>query len=137
MYSFGFFLLTCTMELGCNSPLIVAADADLDRAAELATITGFANAGQVCISAQRLLVMDKVHGDFLDALKPKVEAITTGNQLEVGTKMGPMIREATTCCATVNFSPSAASNHYLKARILRMLSTFPTTLETVSLFRHF
>ncbi len=83
-----------TMELGCNSPLIVAADADLDRAAELATVAGFANAGQVCISAQRLLVMDEVHGDFLDALKPKVEAITTGDQLAEGTKMGPMIREA-------------------------------------------
>ena len=83
-----------TMELGCNSPLIVAADADLDRAAELATLTGFANAGQVCISAQRLLVMDEVHGDFLDALKPKVEALTTGDQLAEGTKMGPMIREA-------------------------------------------
>jgi glyceraldehyde-3-phosphate dehydrogenase (NADP+) len=83
-----------TMELGCNSPLIVADDADLTKAAELATITGLANAGQVCISAQRLLVMDKVHGDFLDVLKPKVEAITTGDQLAEGTKMGPMIREA-------------------------------------------
>lgn len=83
-----------TMELGCNSPLIVAADADLERAAELAALTGFANAGQVCISAQRLLVMDRVHGDFLDALRPKVEAITTGDQLHEGTQMGPMIREA-------------------------------------------
>jgi acyl-CoA reductase-like NAD-dependent aldehyde dehydrogenase len=83
-----------TMELGCNSPLIVAADADLARAAELTAVTGYANAGQVCISAQRVLVMDKVRGDFLDALRPKVEAITVGSQLDERTTMGPMIREA-------------------------------------------
>lgn len=83
-----------TMELGCNSPLIVADDADLDKAAELTAVAGFANAGQVCISAQRLLVIDKVHDDFLDALKPRVEAITTGDPLDENTKMGPMIRES-------------------------------------------
>jgi glyceraldehyde-3-phosphate dehydrogenase (NADP+) len=83
-----------TMELGCNSPLIVAADADLDKAAELTAVAGYANAGQICISAQRLLVSDKVHGDFLAALKPKVEAIAVGNQLDERTTMGPMIREA-------------------------------------------
>jgi len=83
-----------TMELGCNSPLIVAADADLAKAAELTAVTGYANAGQVCISAQRILVTEKVHGDFLDALKPRVEAITVGNQLDERTTMGPMIREA-------------------------------------------
>jgi acyl-CoA reductase-like NAD-dependent aldehyde dehydrogenase len=83
-----------TMELGCNSPLIVADDADLGKAAELTAITGYVNAGQVCISAQRLLVSDRIHGDFLDALRPKVEAITVGDQLDERTTMGPMIREA-------------------------------------------
>ena len=83
-----------TMELGCNSPLIVADDADLRKAAELTALTGYANAGQVCISAQRILVTDKVHSDFIDALRPKVEAITVGNQLDERTTMGPMIREA-------------------------------------------
>ncbi|MHC4403751.1 MAG: aldehyde dehydrogenase family protein [Planctomycetota bacterium] len=82
-----------TMELGGNSPLIVMDDADLDKAANLTVGTGYANAGQVCISAQRILVMAKVHDDFLDALAPKVEAITTGDQLDDATKMGPMIRE--------------------------------------------
>ena len=42
-----------TMELGSNSPVIVMPDADLDRVAEAAAATGYANAGQVCISAQR------------------------------------------------------------------------------------
>jgi len=82
-----------TMELGSNSPLIVLPDADLDKAAEAIAATGFANAGQVCISAQRILPLQPIYGDLLDAVKPRVEAISTGNPLEAATKMGPMIRE--------------------------------------------
>ena len=82
-----------TMELGSNAPVIIMDDADLDKAAAMVTASGFANAGQVCISAQRILTAGKLYGDFLDALKPRVEALTTGDQLAEGTKMGPMIRE--------------------------------------------
>ena len=83
-----------TMELGSNAPLIVMPDADLDKVADATTATGFANAGQVCISAQRILVNGDVYGDFLDALKPRVEALATGNPLEGSVNMGPMIRES-------------------------------------------
>ncbi|MFM9965519.1 MAG: aldehyde dehydrogenase family protein [Planctomycetaceae bacterium] len=83
-----------TMELGSNSPVIVMDDADFDRAAQLVAASGFANAGQVCISAQRILIPRTRTGDFLDALKPRVESLTTGDPLDEVTKMGPMIREA-------------------------------------------
>ncbi len=83
-----------TMELGSNCPLIIMPDADLDRVATAVSMTGYANAGQVCISTQRVLTAKKVYGDFLDALKPKVEALTTGNQLETSTKVGPMVKES-------------------------------------------
>ncbi len=82
-----------TMELGSNSPVIVMPDADLDRVATAIAATGYGNAGQVCISAQRVLAAGKVYADFLAALKPKVEALTTGDQLDERTKMGPMVRE--------------------------------------------
>ncbi|MBI4590903.1 MAG: aldehyde dehydrogenase family protein [Candidatus Rokubacteria bacterium] len=82
-----------TMELGSNSPVIVMPDADLDKVAVAVTATGYANAGQVCISTQRVLTAGKVYGDFLDALTPRVAALTTGNQLEEKTKVGPMVRE--------------------------------------------
>jgi glyceraldehyde-3-phosphate dehydrogenase (NADP+) len=82
-----------TMELGSNSPLIVMPDADLAKVAEATVATGFSNAGQVCISAQRVIALDRVYGDLLSELKPRVEALTTGNQLEPATRMGPMIRE--------------------------------------------
>ena len=81
-----------TMELGSNSPLIVMPDADLEKVAAATANTGFANAGQVCISTQRVFASGEVYGDFIDALKPAVEALTTGNPLDDDVKMGPMIR---------------------------------------------
>ena len=81
-----------TMELGSNAPLIVMADADLEKVAAATATTGFANAGQVCISTQRVFASSEIYGDFIDALKPTVEALTTGNPLDENVSMGPMIR---------------------------------------------
>ncbi|HEY3304814.1 MAG TPA: aldehyde dehydrogenase family protein [Candidatus Binatia bacterium] len=83
-----------TMELGSNSPLIVMSDADLDKVAAAVVATGYANAGQACISTQRVLTARKIYGDFLGALKPKVESLATGNQLDEKTKVGPMVKES-------------------------------------------
>ena len=82
-----------TMELGSNSPLIVLEDADLTKVAAAIVATGYGNAGQVCISTQRVIAVNKIHGDLIDVLRPSVAAITTGNPLLAETKMGPMIRE--------------------------------------------
>src|SRR5437762_10338466 len=65
-----------TMELGSNSPVIVMPDADLDKVATVLALTGYGNAGQTCISTQRVLTAKKVYGDYLGALKPIVEAFT-------------------------------------------------------------
>ncbi len=83
-----------TMELGSNSPLIVMEDADLDRVAELAAMTGYANAGQVCISTQRVLVAANVHDAFVDLVQEKAGATRVGDPLDEGTGMGPMVRES-------------------------------------------
>ena len=83
-----------TMELGSNSPLVILDDADLEKVAEATVATGYANAGQVCISTQRVLADEKVYEDFLEVLKPKVEALTTGDQLLDDTRMGPVVRES-------------------------------------------
>lgn len=82
-----------TMELGSNAPVIVMPDADLDKVAAAVAATGYANAGQVCISTQRVLTAGRVYSDFLAALTPKVEALVTGSQLDERTKVGPMVRE--------------------------------------------
>jgi acyl-CoA reductase-like NAD-dependent aldehyde dehydrogenase len=83
-----------TMELGSNAPLVIMEDADIDQVAAATAVTGYANAGQVCISTQRVLASEKVYGDFIDALTPLVEALSTGNPIESNVKMGPMIRES-------------------------------------------
>ena len=82
-----------TMELGSNSPLIVMPDADLEKLVSGTIASGFANAGQVCISAQRVITSRKVYADYLVALKVGVEAVNTGDPLDEGVRMGPMIRE--------------------------------------------
>ncbi|MBI2372322.1 MAG: aldehyde dehydrogenase family protein [Deltaproteobacteria bacterium] len=82
-----------TMELGGNCPVIVMPDADLELVATGLAATGYTNAGQVCVSTQRVLAAAPVYGDLLDALRPKVAALKTGNPLEEGVKIGPLVRE--------------------------------------------
>ncbi len=81
-----------TMELGSNSPLIVMPDADMEMVTKATLACGYANAGQVCISAQRLIVLDEVHDELIGTLKPGVEAISAGDQMSDATQMGPMVR---------------------------------------------
>jgi len=83
-----------TMELGSNSPLIVMSDADLEKVAAATVAGGFANAGQVCISTQRVFAERSIYADFLDALVAPTEAFLTGNPMEESSRMGPMIRES-------------------------------------------
>ena len=83
-----------TMELGSNSPVIVLPDADLEKAASAIVATGYSNAGQVCISAQRILTHEKVYDDLLDCLQPQVGSLRTGNPLDESVRVGPMVRES-------------------------------------------
>ncbi|MCC7449710.1 MAG: aldehyde dehydrogenase family protein [Anaerolineae bacterium] len=82
-----------SLELGSNCPLIILPDADIEKAASATAAGGYVNAGQVCISTQRVIVHRKVYNDFLDALKPPVEAIKMGDPLAEDTKLGSMISE--------------------------------------------
>ncbi|MEC9310042.1 MAG: aldehyde dehydrogenase family protein [Chloroflexota bacterium] len=82
-----------TMELGANCPLIVMSDADIEKVASATVASGFANAGQVCISTQRVFADRNIYADFLDALKAPTDAFRAGNPMDETIKMGPMIRE--------------------------------------------
>ena len=83
-----------TMELGSNCPLVVLPDADLDEVANAAVSSAYTNAGQVCISAQRLIVVDSVREELIETMKPKVESLKAGDQLSEETGIGPMVRES-------------------------------------------
>jgi acyl-CoA reductase-like NAD-dependent aldehyde dehydrogenase len=83
-----------SLELGASCPVIVLPDADLEQAASAVAAGGYVNAGQVCISVQRVITHPRVNGDFLDALVPKVEAIRTGDPFSPETTMGSLITTA-------------------------------------------
>jgi glyceraldehyde-3-phosphate dehydrogenase (NADP+) len=83
-----------TMELGSNSPIVVMEDADPEQVAVAVAATGYANAGQVCISTQRVYVQRKLYEDVLKATRAKVEALSTGDPADERTRVGPLIRES-------------------------------------------
>ena len=80
-----------SLELGNSTPLIVLADADLEKAASAIAMHGFAFAGQSCISVQRVYVEDGVHDALIEKLVPKVEALKVGDPLDPATQVGPVI----------------------------------------------
>jgi acyl-CoA reductase-like NAD-dependent aldehyde dehydrogenase len=79
------------LELGNSTPLIVMADADMDKAATAVAANGYAFAGQSCISIQRVYVEDSAYDRFVEALQPKVQALVTGDPLDSSTQVGPVI----------------------------------------------
>jgi glyceraldehyde-3-phosphate dehydrogenase (NADP+) len=83
-----------SLELGASCPVVVLADADVEAAARAIAAGGYLNAGQVCISVQRVIAHPRVHGDLLDALVPLVEAIPYGDPAKDGTALGTLISES-------------------------------------------
>jgi len=82
-----------TMELGSNSACIVMQGADLDRAVPKIVRGGYALAGQVCISVQRVYVLDAIYDQFLERLIPQVRSLKVGDPLDETVDMGPMVTE--------------------------------------------
>jgi succinate-semialdehyde dehydrogenase/glutarate-semialdehyde dehydrogenase len=80
------------LELGGSDAFVVLEDADLDKAAEYAARSRFQNAGQVCISAKRFIVVDKVADQFVEKLRQKAEELRFGDPTDRDSKMGPMSR---------------------------------------------
>jgi succinate-semialdehyde dehydrogenase/glutarate-semialdehyde dehydrogenase len=86
-------MMRVTMELGGHAPVLVSADADLTKAADMIHAFKYRNAGQVCISPTRFLVDRKVYSDFVDAMTERSKTVNVGNGLEKGVTMGPLIAE--------------------------------------------
>jgi succinate-semialdehyde dehydrogenase/glutarate-semialdehyde dehydrogenase len=84
-------LIGCSLELGGKNALIVRADADPDRAAEIALRACFANSGQLCISAERIYVNESIQDRFLAAFLPRVAQMNLQAGLQWGADMGSLI----------------------------------------------
>src|ERR671937_1021833 len=81
------------LELGNATPVIVAADADLDGAAKAMAANSFSFAGQSCISVQRIYVERAAHDEFLRRFLPAVVGLTIGDPADEETDVGPVIDE--------------------------------------------
>lgn len=78
------------MELGGHAPVIIARDADIDRAARLSAEWKFRNAGQVCVAPTRFLVEAPVYDEFVTLLAGHADRIRVGRGIDAETQMGPL-----------------------------------------------
>ena len=80
-----------TLELGGNAGVIVHSDADLDTAAARVAYGGYYQAGQSCISVQRVLVQESVAARFNESLVAEVDRLEVGDPMDEATDVGPLI----------------------------------------------
>jgi acyl-CoA reductase-like NAD-dependent aldehyde dehydrogenase len=71
-------LIPASLELGGKDPMLVLSDADLERAANFATYYSMQNAGQTCISIERVYVEEPVYDEFVSKVSDKVRALRVG-----------------------------------------------------------
>jgi betaine-aldehyde dehydrogenase len=90
----GSTLKDVTMELGGKSPLIVFADADLDRAADIALMANFYSSGQVCTNGTRVFVHQSVKAAFEAKVVERVKRIRLGDPQDENTNFGPLVSQA-------------------------------------------
>lgn len=81
------------LELGSNSATIIESDADIDMSIPRCIMGAFSNAGQVCISLQRIYVHEKLFDEFKEKFIKAVKKIKVGNPMKSDTEYGPMIEE--------------------------------------------
>lgn len=119
-----------TLELGGNAGVIVHNDADLEDAAGQAAAGAFANAGQNCISVQRLLIQRDVFEDFTDLFVEQVGALKVGDPRDPDVDIGPMIslRDAERAEAWVDEARKGGASVLLGGE--REGTLFPPTVMT-------
>lgn len=79
-----------TLELGGSDPFIVLEDADIDSAVEVAAYGRLWNAGQVCVSPKRIIVMESFADQFIQKSKEIYERVTVGDPLDPNTNLAPL-----------------------------------------------
>ena len=83
-----------SLELGGLAPVLIFDDCDLDRAVQETIVAKFRNTGQSCIAANRIYVQKAIHKKFLDKFVAAVERLKTGNGLDDGMDVGPLVNQS-------------------------------------------
>ena len=97
------------LELGGNAAVIVHSDADIPFAVSRIVAGGFSNAGQACISVQRVYLHRPIYEGALALLVERVNALTVGDPREPGTDVGPMISESAAQAAVAKVQGAVAA----------------------------
>jgi acyl-CoA reductase-like NAD-dependent aldehyde dehydrogenase len=88
-------LKPCLLELGGKAPLIVLEDADLDEAVKAAAFGAFMNQGQICMSTERIIVVEAVANAFAEKFSAKAKSMATGDPREGTTPLGAVVDQKT------------------------------------------
>ncbi len=83
------------LELGGKAPLIILDDADLDEAVKAAAFGAFMNSGQICMSTERIIVVDSVADAFVEKFAAKVGTMPVGDPREGKTPLGAVVDQKT------------------------------------------
>ncbi|GAB3851449.1 succinic semialdehyde dehydrogenase [Nocardioides maradonensis] len=86
-------LIGCSLELGGKNPILVLRDADIEKAAEGAVRASFSNAGQLCVSTERMFVADQVYDKFVERFVARTQALTLGAGHDWEIDMGALISQ--------------------------------------------
>lgn len=81
------------LELGGNSAFIILEDADIDYAVQAATFSRFTHQGQICMSANRIIVQASIYDEFIQKYKEKVSSLSVGDPKDPQTIIGPVVNE--------------------------------------------
>ncbi|MBD0671511.1 aldehyde dehydrogenase family protein [Kitasatospora sp. NPDC091335] len=117
------------LELGGNSALIVLDDADVDHAVDAAVFSRFVHQGQVCMSANRVLVDRAVEAEFTEKFVAKVASLVVGDPRDPATHIGPLINpvQADALDAQVDQAVAAGATALLRGTTVGSLMA-PTVL---------
>src|SRR6266566_8799880 len=96
------------LELGGNAPLVVLADADLERAVAAANFGSFMHQGQICMSTERIVIDRSVAEDFAHKLGERASALKVGDPRERDTEIGPLVNEDALKRVTEHFNDAVA-----------------------------
>jgi acyl-CoA reductase-like NAD-dependent aldehyde dehydrogenase len=130
-------LIGCSLELGGKHPILVLRDADIEKAAEGAVRAAFSNAGQLCVSMERMFVADQVYDRFMGRFVARTQAMTLGTTIDWGNDMGSLTsaRQLETVIAHVDDAVAKGARVLTGGRPRPDLGPFfyePTILEGVT-----
>ena len=132
------------LELGSNSALVVAEDADLDAAADAVVRGGYYASGQACISVQRVIAVESIRADLLEKIQQRLASVVVGDPRNETTRVAALIdprsttrvrtwiNEALTAGATLAYPPTTSTSPTAAADTTSATSTSASDAGTTT-----